>query len=152
MLHFDTVNNIPPEGIESGGPLSTLGDFVLPVALGELGLPICVNVRPLPRSDGYNHAVMVAKNTIRDLVSEEVERTLQSFLNGLVANATYQNTPPLQDPNGLPGIQSHQLVRPFHDDSVGKLVPLSKPNKKSLKNELQHRLKSLLKGIRKVIP
>jgi hypothetical protein len=152
MLHFDTVNNIPPEGIESGGPLSTLGDFVLPVALGELGLPICVNVRPLPRSDGYNHAVQVAQNTVRNIVSEEVERTLQSFLNGLTGQQTYQNAPPRQDPNGLPGIQSHQLVRPFHDDSVGKLVPLSKPNKKSLKNELQHRLKSLLKGIRKVIP
>jgi hypothetical protein len=146
------INNEPIDGIESGGPLSTLGDFVLPVALGELGLPICVNVRPLPRSDGYNHAVQVAQNTVRNIVSEEVERTLQSFLNGLTGQQTYQNAPPRQDPNGLPGIQSHQLVRPFHDDSVGKLVPLSKPNKKSLKNELQHRLKSLLKGIRKVIP
>jgi hypothetical protein len=113
MLHFDTVNNIPPEGIESGGPLSTLGDFVLPVALGELGLPICVNVRPLPRSDGYNHAVQVAQNTVRNIVSEEVERTLQSFLNGLTGQQTYQNAPPRQDPNGLPGIQSHQLVRPL---------------------------------------
>ena len=154
MSYFDTlkISNEPIEGIESGGPPSTIGDMILPMRMGEFGLPVCVNVRPLPRSDGYNHAVIVATNTIRNLVSEEVERTLQTFLDSLSTPQTYQNTPPRQDPNGLPGIQSHQLVRPFHDDSVGKLVPLSKPNKKSLKNELQHRLKSLLKGIRKVIP
>jgi hypothetical protein len=143
MSYFNTVNNIPPEGIESGGPLSTLGDFAVPMTLGEH--PVCVNVRPLPRSDGYNHAVQVANNTIRTLVSEEVERTLQTFLNSLTSPTTYQNTPPRQDPHGLPGIQSHQLVRPFHDDSVGKLVPIIKPKKKSLKTQLRDL-------IRRVIP
>jgi hypothetical protein len=138
------INNEPIDGIESGGPLSTLGDFVLPVALGELGLPICVNVRPLPRSDGYNHAVMVAKNTIRDLVSEEVERTLQSFLNGLVANATYQNTPPLQDPNGLPGIQSHQLIRPTYDNNNEKQGVRVLPQKRTILQRLKVNLKSLI--------
>lgn len=130
-------NDEPAEGVESGGPLSTLGDSVLPMNPGELEVPrICVNVLPLPRSDGYNHAVMVAEGTIRNMVAEEVERTLQTFLNGFIETPTYQNTPPRQDPNGLPGIQSHQLVRPVYDTPENKPVPVLKPEKKSLKNRL----------------
>jgi hypothetical protein len=109
---MERINNEPADGVESGGPLSKLGDFVLPTSLGEL--PVCVNVRPLPRSDGYSHAVMVAATAIRRMVDEEVERSLQNFLNGLVENATYVNTPPTQDPHGLPGIQSHQIIRPTY--------------------------------------
>jgi hypothetical protein len=113
---MERSNNEPAEGVESGGPLSKLGDFVLPTSLDEL--PVCVNVRPPPRSDGYNHAVMVATTAIRKMVDEEVGRSLQNFLNGLVENATYVNTSPTQDPHGLPGIQSHQIIRPIYDPTI----------------------------------
>ena len=136
------INNEPIDGIESGGPLSTLGDFAIPMTLGEL--PVCVNVRPLPRSDGYNHAVQVAQNTIRTLVAEEVERTLQTFLNSLSTPQTYQNTPPRQDPNGLPGIQSHQLIRPTYDNNDEKQGVRVLPSKSTTLQRLKANLKSLI--------
>jgi hypothetical protein len=149
MSYFSTpqINNEPPEGIESGGPLSTLGDFAIPTTLGDL--PVCVNVRPLPRSDGYNHAVQVANNTIRTLVAEEVERTLQTFLNSLSTPQTYQNTPPRQDPNGLQGIQSHQLVRPTYTElrnnpETAALV-LLKPENNAGKHPLRSRFLNMIR-------